>query len=382
MCCSARIGEGNIDEVGYSRPIPAGALLAPLLAEAVLPEAVLGTTLGGLATAGLGGALGAGTGAAFGELTGEGAGKGALSGAIGGAAGPLGGLAGEAVGVGSTVGSIVGAGAGGALGAEVTGGNPILGAAESAAVPAINAGFSGGLGAAPSTGSTSAPATGSGSAGSSAGSIGASSAAGGSSIPLDPTAGSSGTSSGVPGGAGISSAGTSGGGNVDSFGAMGLQGSPGFGVDPQMMGLGGQAGFGAATTPGASPGGFLSGLGDKAMGLLEHNPGALLSGGLLASQLFRGNEAYPAEKSLQTLGTNAATEGQALAGYLNSGTLPPGAQQAVSSATNAAKATMRSTYAKMGLSGSTMEAQALQEADRQAATRARGASPCGSTAAR
>lgn len=109
------------------------------------------------------------------------------------------------------------------------------------------------------------------------------------------------------------------------------------------------------------------GFGSQIMGLLEKNPGVLLSGGLLASQLFRGNEQYPAEKSLQNLATNTSTEGQALAGYLNSGTLPPGAQQAVTGATNAAKATMRSNFARMGLSGSSQEAEALAGVDQQAA---------------
>jgi hypothetical protein len=108
-------------------------------------------------------------------------------------------------------------------------------------------------------------------------------------------------------------------------------------------------------------------IGSSIMGLIQNNPGALLSGGLLASQLFRGNEQYPAEKSLQTLATNTGTEGAALSGYINSGTLPPGAKQAVDQATNAAKATLRSRFAETGLSGSTMEAQALGEVDTRAA---------------
>jgi hypothetical protein len=117
----------------------------------------------------------------------------------------------------------------------------------------------------------------------------------------------------------------------------------------------------------ASPSGGGGDIGSSIMGLIQNNPGALLSGGLLASQLFRGNEQYPAEKSLQTLATNTGTQGAALSGYINSGTLPPGAKQAVDQATNAAKATLRSRFAETGLSGSTMEAQALGEVDSRAA---------------
>jgi hypothetical protein len=115
------------------------------------------------------------------------------------------------------------------------------------------------------------------------------------------------------------------------------------------------------------PAGVGGGFGADIMGLIQNNPGALLSGGLLASQLFRGNEQYPAEKSLQTLATNTGTQGAALSGYINSGTLPPGAKQAVDTATNAAKATLRSRFAETGLSGSTMEAQALSQVDSRAA---------------
>jgi hypothetical protein len=109
------------------------------------------------------------------------------------------------------------------------------------------------------------------------------------------------------------------------------------------------------------------GIGASIMGLIQNNPGALLSGGLLASQLFRGNEQYPAEKSLQNLATNTGTQGAALAGYINSGTLPPGAQQAVDAATNAAKAETRSAYGRMGLGDSTMKDQALAEIDQRKA---------------
>jgi hypothetical protein len=351
--------------------LPVGALIAPLIAEAILPEAVLGTLGGTLATAGIGGALGAGSGALLGELTGEGPGKGALSGAIGAASGPIGGLAGEALGIAPIVGEVVGAAAGGAGGAALTGQNPLIGAAESAAVPLTNAAFgSGGIfGSTPSATVTPA-ATSTGAAGpaGAAGSVGASTAASSSPIPLDPTAGGGvgpsggGASGGGPGGAG-------GGAGMDAAGAMGLSSpdpfapsSSGGGPGDPWANSGGTGGT-WSSAGGGGGGGFASDI----MGLVKKNPGMLLSGGLLASQLFRGNQQYPAEQTLQGLATNTGTQGAALSSYIQSGTLPPGAQQAVTQATEGSKATLRSRFAQMGLSGSTMEAEALSNVDRQAA---------------
>jgi hypothetical protein len=93
----------------------------------------------------------------------------------------------------------------------------------------------------------------------------------------------------------------------------------------------------------------------------------LISGAPLLMNLMRGNEQYPAEKQLQGLATNASTQGQALSGYINSGTLPPGAQANVDAATKAGEAKIRTTNARMGLSGSTMEAQQLAGVRQQAA---------------
>jgi hypothetical protein len=290
----------------------------------------------------------------FGELTGGDPGKGALSGAIGGAAGPLGGALGEATGIGETAGTVIGGAAGGAAGAGITGSNPLIGAAEGAAAPAINA-VSGGFSGPSATVTPTAPSTGASSAAGSAGSAGAGSAAAGSSIPLDPT-GPSGSAVGGP----VSAPSGGGGAGVDGTGAMGLS-------DPNAAGSFGGVGTGQSFGGnfGADP--AAGGFGSDIMGLIKNNPGALLSGGLLATQLFRGNQQYPAEQSLNTLATNTGTQGAALSGYVQSGTLPPGAKQAVDQATNSAKATLRSRFAEAGLSGSTMEAQALGEVDSRAA---------------
>jgi hypothetical protein len=308
--------------------------LAPIIASALLPEGLgaLGTAL---ATGGIGAALGAGSGAGFSALTGGDPGKGALTGGISGGLGGVGGPIGEAVGIGSTAGSAIAGGVGGLAGAEITGTNPILGAAEGAA-PALISGVTG-FGASPTTSVTpTSPATGAGSAAGAGGSVGAQSAAVSAPVPLDPTAGS-GTS------------GISGGGKVGDFLLPG--------TDTPIAG-----GFSGGTID--ASGGGLNALLQK----FTDNPMLLAAAAPMAMQMFGGGQpAYPAERQLQTLGTNLGSQGQALAGYINSGTLPAGAKQAVDASTNAQKATTRSTYGRLGLSGSTMEAQALGEIDSRAA---------------
>lgn len=63
---------------------------------------------------------------------------------------------------------------------------------------------------------------------------------------------------------------------------------------------------------------------------------------------------------------NLTSQGQSLLNSLNTGQLPAGAQQTLDQATASAKARIRSQYAGMGLSGSTMETQALNQVDQQA----------------
>ena len=149
---------------------------------------------------------------------------------------------------------------------------------------------------------------------------------------------------------------------MDGASAMGLGGPNAFlapGTDTAVPGgvAGGQIG-----APDAG-GGFIGSL----LGKFEQNPGLLLSGGILGMELLKGNQPYPAEQQLSTLATNVGSTGRALDSYLFSGTLPPGAQQAVTQAAESAKATTRSRYAQLGLSGSTMEAEALQRIDQSAA---------------
>jgi hypothetical protein len=107
---------------------------------------------GAAATALSGGLLGAGVGALGSEITGGKPLIGALTGGLtGGAVGGLGGTVGDALGIGATGGdALVGAGAG-ALGSAVTGGNPLVGALTGGAGGAAT-GLLGGLGGSDSSG--------------------------------------------------------------------------------------------------------------------------------------------------------------------------------------------------------------------------------------
>ena len=130
-------------------------------------------------------------------------------------------------------------------------------------------------------------------------------------------------------------------------GAMNLSGTDWFAsgpgatlaADAPAFAMGGNVG---GTATGA--GGFMGNLASSAMGLIEKNPGLLLSGGLLGLQAMKGNQPYPAETALTGLATTAGTTGATLSDYMFSGTLPPGAREAVDQATQAAKAETISRY--------------------------------------
>jgi hypothetical protein len=121
----------------------------------------------------------------------------------------------------------------------------------------------------------------------------------------------------------------------------------------------------AATAGGASgTGGFL----DRPIGDTGIKYGQLLQGGLMGLQ--GEMQKSQMDKLLGPLKGSAAAlrnESMALSGPLFGGQLPAGAREAVDLATQSAKARVRSTYANLGLSGSTMEADALNNVDRQAA---------------
>ena len=96
--------------------------------------------------------------------------------------------------------------------------------------------------------------------------------------------------------------------------------------------------------------------GSKIMSYLAQNPGLLLAGGGLAEALFKGNST-PGLPALQTEASLEATQGNQNMSALQTGQLPAGAQAAIDQAERAAKATTASNFARLGMTGSTSEAQ-------------------------
>lgn len=120
-------------------------------------------------------------------------------------------------------------------------------------------------------------------------------------------------------------------------------------------------GFGSAFTPAAPTQSF----GQKALSAVS-SPSALLAGGGLVLDAAKATKLASGEAALKQQASQLSQQGQALGGYLQSGTLPPGLQQGITQATNAAKATIRSQYASRGMSGSSAEQQELQAVDERA----------------
>ena len=104
-------------------------------------------------------------------------------------------------------------------------------------------------------------------------------------------------------------------------------------------------------------------LGSDAMDFLKKNPGAILSGGgALLSMLMQPK--FPSVGSslgpLSQQAANLNAQGSQLQSYLQSGQLPPGVQQGLDSAAEAAKAAIRSKYAAMG-GGAETSSAAVQD---------------------
>jgi hypothetical protein len=86
------------------------------------------------------------------------------------------------------------------------------------------------------------------------------------------------------------------------------------------------------------------------------------------SSLMSG--ASGSEKNLRNEANTLNGQANTLESYLNTGTLPAAQQASLDSATQKAKAQLRNSYGQMGLSGSTMEAQALSNVDTKAQAQA------------
>lgn len=91
------------------------------------------------------------------------------------------------------------------------------------------------------------------------------------------------------------------------------------------------------------------------------NPGLLLSGGLLGLNALKSQK-IPGLAPIQQQAGQLGAAGKQLSQPLLTGKLPAGAQAAVDEAVRSNQANVRSQFANMGLSGSTMESTALQEA--------------------
>lgn len=115
---------------------------------------------------------------------------------------------------------------------------------------------------------------------------------------------------------------------------------------------------GAGTTTFPSTSGISGG---DIWNFLKQNKNLILPGAAMAASAFK-------KPDLSTGGLESVAGD--IKGYMNmltGGQLPPGAEASVSNALNAAKQSIRSKYASMGMSGSTMEAQDLSQAESRAA---------------
>ena len=290
---------------------------------------IIGT---GLVDAGVGAGTGALSSAVTGGNIGQGAEFGALSGGVGGAGG---GLAAN-LGLNSGVGAALGGALGGAGASAISGSNPITGAL---------------LGGVSGFGANSLNPTGAGPAGPGGGVSAAATAA--------PGAVSAGGAAPDLTNVNVTPA-ASLGGTGSTSAALGLSpgtvsaGSPSLPpLDPSSLLLPSQTLPGSTSSglfgTGITPGQAISGLG-LAYSALKPEPGV--------------------EKQLQASANSLGAEGQSLMSYIQNGSLPPGLQESVNLASQDAIASIKSTYANLGASGSSSEAQAIADTKQRAQAQA------------
>ena len=318
---------------------------------ALLTDVGVGATTAGIigsaAVTGLeGAALGAGTSA----LTGGKPLKGAEMGFLGGAGAGLGPAIGSGLGIGTTAGSALGGAAGGALGGAATGTNPLTGALMGGAAGALGGatgliGGGGGAGAVPDSVTPSVPG----------------STSTGLTTALGPSAPISAPPLGDITGAG---------GGFDDNAIFNAAGVASSGGAPSASGLVPQASAGGGIAGGAGPNSAAPAAPQAAKGGLFKDfslRDALAVGGLGLSAT-KAQAKLPGEVPLTNTAENLGTQGTQLTNYLTAGTLPPGLQAGIDQAKEAAKATIRSQFAGIGMSGQPAEAQALAQAEMAAQT--------------
>ena len=152
--------------------------------------------------------------------------------------------------------------------------------------------------------------------------------------------------------------------NLGTTGPVGGSSLVPSGGSDTITGGGGIGSFDAAGNPVAAgnptatdfSGGAGGDAGSKLLSYIGQNPGLLLAGGGLTEALFKGNST-PGLPALQTEAGLEATQGNQNLSALQTGQLPAGAQAAIDQAEQGAKATTASNFARLGMTGSTSEAQ-------------------------
>lgn len=127
------------------------------------------------------------------------------------------------------------------------------------------------------------------------------------------------------------------------------------------------SGTGAAPLSGPAAGGGAGGGISSLFSNLTSNPTALLGAGALGLEAIKQMQPLPEQTQLNQQAAQAAATGKQLSSYLTTGTLPPGAQEAVNLGKTAAQSQIRSTAAQLGLTGSTWEADKLAQIDQATA---------------
>lgn len=122
-----------------------------------------------------------------------------------------------------------------------------------------------------------------------------------------------------------------------------------------------------ADPTGTGAGRGISGFGSDVLHYAGEHPFQLAGAGALALPLLMGGGKTPGLTDIQNQANLEAQQGNQLSRALQTGQLPQGAQAALDNAMQAAKATARSNFAGLGISGSTQEAQALSGIDQTSA---------------
>lgn len=99
---------------------------------------------------------------------------------------------------------------------------------------------------------------------------------------------------------------------------------------------------------------------------LGNNANWLVPGAALGASALLGNAQPKGSAQVSQQAAQLSAAGQQLQSYITNGTLPPGVQSSINSASETAKAAVRSQYAKSGMSGSSAEAADLAYVETQA----------------